>query len=538
MTTTATRTSSTSIPRVCLALGLLLLLGLNAHAAGKLKALIVDGQNNHTVWPKSTIMMKQYLEETGMFEVDVARTHYIWKWEREKDYLPLAGVGESEGLGQPKADPDFNPDFKKYDVVVSNFGWKAADWPEKARRAFEDYMKNGGGLVAVHAADNSWPTWPEFNKMIGLGGWGDRSAKDGPYVYYNNDGQIVRDPSPGKCGQHAPAHEFVVTIRNHDHPITKGLPDFWMHSKDECYSHLRGPAENMTILATACDSPQLQAAGRHEPMLMTIKYHQGRVFHTTLGHDDYSFESVGFITTFLRGTEWAATGKVTLQVPDDFPGAAKPSVRPWKLKESGWTEVFNGKDLKGWSRKGGQAKYEVENGVLLGTSQPNTQNTFLCPAQQYGDFELTFEVKCDAELNSGVQIRSIDNPARVPAGLSEADRKRALGRVSTGSLCGPQVEIAANGNAGGVYFEGVGGWLLSPKPAVTNPVYQRDGWNAYRVVAKGPRIQVWINGTKISDDDETRTHMRKGYLGFQVHAVGKRTEPLQVRWRNIRIREL
>ncbi|MCB1128371.1 MAG: ThuA domain-containing protein, partial [Verrucomicrobiae bacterium] len=89
---------------------------------------------------------------------------------------------------------------------------------------------------------------------------------------------------------------------------------------------------NMTILATACDSPQLKKEGRHEPMLMTIQYGKGRVFHTTLGHDDYSFESVGFVTTFLRGAEWAATGHVTLPVPEDFPGMDKPATRPFKLK--------------------------------------------------------------------------------------------------------------------------------------------------------------------------------------------------------------
>jgi hypothetical protein len=314
-------------------LGLLVLSSPGLQAAGKLKALIVDGQNNHLVWPKSTIMMKQYLEQTGLFEVDIARSRYLWKAEREKDYLPLAGVGEAELLSEPKADPDFKPDFTRYDVVISNFGWKAADWPEATRKAFEDYMARGGGFVSVHAANNSWPDWPEFNKMIGLGGWGDRNEKNGPYVYYNADGEIVRDPSPGGCGKHGPANEFVVTIRDHTHPITRGLPDFWMHTRDECYSTLRGPAENMTILATACDSPELQAAGRHEPMLMALTYGKGRVFHTTLGHDTEAFEGVGFITTFLRGTEWAASGQVTLPIPADFPSADHPSARPWKLTQ-------------------------------------------------------------------------------------------------------------------------------------------------------------------------------------------------------------
>lgn len=210
----------------CFALaGALLLAGADARAE-RLKALIVDGQNNHQVWPKSTIMMKRYLEETGLFEVEVARTHYLWSWEREAAYLPLAGTGPCEGLKEPKPDPAFKPDFKRYAVVISNFGWKAADWPEETRRAFEAYMAEGGALAVVHAADNSWPAWPEFNRMIGLGGWGDRSEKDGPYVYVDREGKLVRDPAPGKAGKHGPQNEFVVTIRDRGHPITKGLPDF------------------------------------------------------------------------------------------------------------------------------------------------------------------------------------------------------------------------------------------------------------------------------------------------------------------------
>jgi hypothetical protein len=302
-----------------------------ASMAAPLKALIVDGQNAfHPVWPKSTVMMKQYLEASGLFKVDVARTKYIWNAEREQAYLPLAGAGVSEMTKDPQPDPNFKPDFSKYAVVISNFGWRASNWPEETQRAFEKYVANGGAFVSVHAADNSWGDWTEFNKMIALGGWGDRNEKNGPYVYYNNEGEIVRDTSPGGAGHHAPANEFVVTIRNREHPITKDLPDFWMHTKDECYSRLRGPAENLTILATACDSPELKAAGRHEPMLMTVRYHKGRVFHTTLGHDTEAFEGVGFITTFLRGTEWAATGKVTQKIPADFPSADKTSARPFK----------------------------------------------------------------------------------------------------------------------------------------------------------------------------------------------------------------
>ena len=154
--------------KILFALICVFILATNSEAK-KIKVLIVDGQNNHAVWPKSTIMFKQYLEETGLFKVDIDRTYYTWKAQREKDFLPLAGVGETEDLKDPKTDPNFKPKFKKYDVVVSNFGWKAADWPEETQKALEVYMEKGGGFVSVHAADNSWPDWEEYNKMIGIG---------------------------------------------------------------------------------------------------------------------------------------------------------------------------------------------------------------------------------------------------------------------------------------------------------------------------------------------------------------------------------
>ncbi len=294
----------------------------------KIKVLIIDGQNNHDVWPKSTIMMKQYLEETGMFTVDVARSNFIWKSKREAAFLPLAGVGEKEAVDKAKTDPNFKPDFEKYAVVVSNFGWRAANWPKETELAFEKYIQNGGGFVSVHAADNCFPAWEEYNKMTGLGGW-DRSEKHGPYVYYTENGKRVIDNSPGKCGSHGQKVEFPLTLRE-PHPITKGMPKVWLTSKDECYAKLRGPAENMTILATGKD-PSVKS-DRNEPILMVLDYGKGHVFHTTLGHDDYSFEGVGFITTFKRGVEWVATGKVTLPIPNDFPTEEKAMGRKFELK--------------------------------------------------------------------------------------------------------------------------------------------------------------------------------------------------------------
>ncbi len=318
--------------------------------AVKLKALIIDGQSNHGVWPKTTMMMKEYLEQSGLFDVDIARTAYTWQGphfdpsiglEDIKELLtmyPLEDHPSTMAVDTVKADPNYNPPFDQYDVVISNFGWLAGEWQEKTKENFEAYMANGGGLVVVHAATNSWGDWDEFNKMIGLGGWGGRNEKSGPYVFYDNDGNIQRDTTAGSAGSHGAQLEFVLQTRAPEHPIMKGLPAKWLHTRDELYDRFRGPAENMTILATAYsdsvkNSPpwnkSVTGTGRHEPLLLVTNYGKGRVFHTAMGHMDYSMECVGFMTTFLRGAEWVATGAVTQEVPADFPTENAVSARKW-----------------------------------------------------------------------------------------------------------------------------------------------------------------------------------------------------------------
>lgn len=278
-------------------------------AEPSLKALIVTGQSNpwHN-WEISSPILKQLLEQTALFKVDTA----------------TAPPG-NEGI------ENFKPDFAVYDVVVLDYdGYDRQGWSEQTKTEFVEYVKSGGGVVVYHSANNSFPKWKQYNEIIGLGGWGGRNEKSGPMVRWR-EGKVVFDNSPGNAGSHGPAHPFQVVNRSSNHPITRDLPQKWMHAKDELYGELRGPAKNLTVLATAYSDPAGGGTGEHEPVLFTINYGKGRVFHTTLSHAKEpplpAMECVGFIVTFQRGAEWAATGEVTQKVPEDFPTATEVRMR-------------------------------------------------------------------------------------------------------------------------------------------------------------------------------------------------------------------
>ncbi len=280
-----------------------MLLSLGSLSAAPIRTAIVQGQSNssHNM-PAEGLEAKKILEDTGLFAVEVVTT-------------PARGEDMS----------GFKPNFTNYDLVV--FNYDGSPWPQETQAAFVKWMQEGGGMVVFHSADNAFASWKEFNEMIALGGWNGRNQSSGPYLRFR-DGKWVPLQMPGPGGSHGRQHPYVVTTREPKHPIMEGLPSEWMHVSDELYDRLRGPATNVTVLASSKADSATGGSGEEEPILMTINYGKGRVFHSVMGHSVTQMKCVGFTVTLQRGAEWAATGKVTQKVPADLPTATETKTRP------------------------------------------------------------------------------------------------------------------------------------------------------------------------------------------------------------------
>ena len=246
----------------------------------KIQVLIITGQNGHN-WRGTTPILRKILEDTEKFEVHVTE--------------------EFRG-GGPET-------LKPYDLVVLNYQDRGnrpeLRWGDRADKALVDFVNSGKGLVVYHFSMAAFDGWTEYEKM---------SAANWRPNY----------------GHHSAPHNYVVDIKDQEHPITKGLKLSFPQANDELYSNLRWqPAGSYHVLATAYDDHALYAASRtdarapqplegtgaNEPMLWTVDYGKGHVFTTALGHDVEQVQTPAFTTTFARGAEWAATGKVTLPIP-------------------------------------------------------------------------------------------------------------------------------------------------------------------------------------------------------------------------------
>jgi len=203
--------------------------------------------------------------------------------------------------------------------------------------------------------------------------------------------------------------------------------------------------------------------------------------------------------------------------------------------------LFNGKSLDGWVQHGGVAKYEVKDGVIVGTSVPKTPNSFLCTEKKYSNFVLEVDFKVDPLLNSGIQIRSnvyddVQTYPKMKNGEKVGEIKVAAGRVH-----GYQVEIDPSERAwsGGIYDEGRRGWLfdLKSKPEAQK-AFKQNEWNHYRIECRGDSIKTWINGVPAADLKDDLTS--EGFIALQVHGVGKHPEKVgkTIQWKNVRLAEL
>jgi type 1 glutamine amidotransferase len=231
----------------------------------KLRVLILTGVSGHK-WRETTPLLRDFLERSGRFDVRVNE--------------------EVRGNG-PET-------FAAYDVLLLNYSDQRKPelwWDERARQAMLDFVRSGKGLVCYHASNGAFNGWPEFDKLVG-GTW-------------------------RATGGHAPYHAYTVRIVDPRDPIAKGLPPSFA-ATDELY-HGLSLQPNIHVLATAFDDPKNCAAdgkncgtGKDEPLIWTLAYGEGRVFQTALGHDAKAMQSDGFMITLQRGTEWAATGQVTI----------------------------------------------------------------------------------------------------------------------------------------------------------------------------------------------------------------------------------
>ncbi|MBI1356269.1 MAG: ThuA domain-containing protein [Acidobacteria bacterium] len=290
-----------------------LLLGLPAAwaaaAQGPIRALIVDGFSNHD-GPKTTAFLKDLLENTGRFRADVSTSPHE--------------------VGDP-AWAKWRPRFADYDLVVqtaNNIQQPELRWPREVEQALEAFVRNGGGLLVHHSANNAFPHWAEYNGMIGLG-W--RGVDEGTALRLDADGAVTRiPPGQGEKTSHGPRQDTVVH-RLTPHPINHGMPEKWLTPDIEVYTYARGPAEALTILSY----------GRHHatdtwwPLEWVVAYGNGRVYSSSFGHIWKTDEGiparvrcVGFQTTVIRAAEWLATGAATWPIPEDFPTERTLSIRP------------------------------------------------------------------------------------------------------------------------------------------------------------------------------------------------------------------
>lgn len=264
--------------------------------------MIVAGQNNHD-WKRSTPYLHHMIDSHPGIS---------------------ATVHNAPSNNDPNAWQKWNPNFTAYDVVVLNYNGQM--WPGYLQERFDRYIRSGGTAMLIHAANNSFTGWAEYEQMVGLL-W--RGRDYGSSIYLKDDGgQVLVAAGQGRNMGHGGVFDWVMTTRDPSHPIAKGMPQNWMHARDELYHGQRGPAKNIHVLFSAFSDPKQGGTGKHEPIVWWVPHGQGKVLTNVMGHvgDIQCLQCVGFQTITRRACRWLAGKSIESAVPDSFPTAAATSI--------------------------------------------------------------------------------------------------------------------------------------------------------------------------------------------------------------------
>lgn len=424
----------------CLAVALTL--SAAAQSAEPIRALLITGHNNHN-WKYTSRVHADTLEATGRFDVDITDTP-------EKTL--------AEGLDG----------YRVFVLDYNDYG-SPRRWGPAAEAAFVKAVSDGAGVVAIHSADNSFDGWEEYEKMLGL-------------MWREGTG-------------HGPFHAFDVEWVDAEHPITKGLPD-WKAHPDELYHKLVNVRNSpYHLLARAMSATDKGGTGRHEPMAYTLAYGKGRVFATPLGHvwtqspdqvegrdsQKASIADPMFKSLIARGAEWAATGGVTL--PAAWKDVRAQNTLGPECRDNGWRLLFDGATTANWRgfRKDSfpDKGWAIRDGALVVMGGGGD----ICTAEEYGDFEFECEWRVSPGGNSGIMYRcSEDHTYPWETGpeyqiLDDARHKDGQ---------------KAKTRAGSLYD------VVAPGADVVRPAGE---WNRARIVARGTRLQHFLNDILIVDID-------------------------------------
>ncbi|CAG0990119.1 hypothetical protein PHYC_02242 [Phycisphaerales bacterium] len=455
----------------------------SANAEPPIKTLLITGQNNHNWWYTSRVH-EETLEATGRFDVTVTDT-------------PETALADAAFV-------------KGFQLFVLDYNAEAR-WPSQAETNFTEAVKAGAGVAAIHSANNAFPGWSDYEKMLGL---------------------LWRKGETG----HGKFHEFKVEFVDKDHPITKGFADF--STPDELYHKMTNPQKaEYRLLARAMSSKESGGTGQFEPMALTIEFGKGHVFATPLGHvwvnSDESKASVlnpGFRTLLCRGAEWAATGKVTL-------GTEWKDTRPQNTltaeeKTAGWALLFDGQTAigwHGWKMKELAKGWSVKDGTLAFT--PTEGAADIATDEEFRNFELSLEWRVAPGGNSGIMYRCTEDHTypwetgrefQVLDDAKHADGKKPKTRA---------------------------GCMYDVFPLTRDTARPAMEWNRARIVCNGTKIEHWLNGFKVVETDTASEEYAKAVAASKFPSMpdyGKRDGgriALQnhgdpVWYRNIKIRKI